>query len=290
MTSTLLQNSGSATEEHLPMAPSIGYFVTYYMRILVAAVKRTTATQEDLSGLLFMLSAPFLYLLGLKLVKSPVGLLYVENRETIRSFTYGFFKTQFFYLKALKTLLRESRFPVVVDVGANLGDFTLGIANAADKIVAVEPSKRNFQALEANIRANNLSNVVSVNVAATEDEGDVYLQGNASDMFVAEENEGERTKGMPLDIITEVNGIENVDVLKVDAQGHELSVLFGTHQLFLKKAIKLLIVEVHLKRGIQVEEVISFMDGYDYQLIHNDSYLFDQPHLYFAYQRNFDTA
>jgi len=253
-----------------------------YAEILLTAIKRVRAHRRDLSGLCFMFSAPFLYFLGVKRIRSPVGQLDVNDKETLRSFAYGFFKTHFFYKNSLRTLSGKSRFLVVVDVGANIGDFTLGMANVAEKIVAVEPGKENFRALEANLEINNVCNVVPVNAAANEKEEDLFLQGNASDMFVADEKRGQPVKGMPLDQILQTYGIGTVDVLKVDVQGHEMSVLLGMHQLLLKKAVKLLIIEAHLKRGVRIEDVVQFMDGYGYQLAHSDDYLFDQPHLYFV--------
>ena len=272
----------TSVNKYSSLGPSHGYLLKSYAKIILATLRRVSFTRKDLSGLLFMLYSPFLYFLGIKVVRSPLGVVYVANRETLRSFVYGFFKTYFFYLKDLKSLLGKLRFSVVVDVGANVGDFTLGVAGVAGKIVAVEPAKRNFRVLEENIRSNNFGNVVLVNAAATEREGGLYLQGNASDMFVVEGDEGESVKGLPLDVIAELHGIENVDVLKVDVQGHELSALRGMRRLLLKKAVKLLIIEVHIKRGVWVDDVVSIMERCGYRLIYIDNYLFNQPHIYFT--------
>ena len=272
----------SSVNKYSSLGPSHGYLLKSYAKIILATLRRFSFTRKDLSGLLFMLYSPFLYFLGIKVVRSPLGVVYVADRETLRSFAYGFFKTYFVYLKDLKSLLGKLRFSVVVDVGANVGDFTLGVAGVAGKIVAVEPAKRNFRVLEENIRSNNLGNVVLVNAAATGREGVLFLQGNASDMFVVEGDEGESVKGLPLDVIAELHGIENVDVLKVDVQGHELSALRGMRRLLLKKAVKLLIIEVHIKRGVWVDDVVSIMERCGYRLIYIDNYLFNQPHIYFT--------
>ncbi|MBS7281186.1 MAG: FkbM family methyltransferase [Candidatus Freyarchaeota archaeon] len=272
----------SSANEYLSLGPTHGYLLKSYVMILLAVIRRVSSTRKDLSGLLFMLYSPFLYLLGVKSIRSPLGFVYATDRETLRSFAYGFFKTHFFYLKDLEKLLGKLHFSVVVDVGANIGDFTLGAANTAEKIVAVEPAKRNFRMLEANVRANNLCNVVLVNAAATDNEKDIYLQGNASDMFVVEDEGGELVKGLPLDAIAELYGIENIEVLKVDVQGHEQSALLGIHNLLLKKAVKMFIIEVHIKRKVRVEDVVSFMEEHGYRLIYKDNYLFSQPHLYFT--------
>jgi predicted RNA binding protein YcfA (HicA-like mRNA interferase family) len=73
-----------------------------------------------------------------------------------------------------------------------------------------------------------------------------------------------------------------VDIIKIDTQGHEMKVLKGMHQMLLNEAIKLVIVEVHIKRGVKPVEIIKFMKNYGYKLMYYDGYLFDQPHLYFC--------
>lgn len=87
---------------------------------------------------------------------------------------------------------------------------------------------------------------------------------------------------MTFDRLAQKLGISNVDIIKKDTQGHEMKVLKGMHQMLLNKAIKLVIVEVHIKRGVKQVEIIKFMKNYGYKLIEYDKYLFDQPHLYFC--------
>ena len=262
-----------------------GYLVRVYGTILFNALKQARLSRKDFSALWFMFVAPVFYVLDIRVVKSPFGVLHIADRETLRSFVYGFFKTYFYYVKDLKALSGELRFPVIVDVGANIGDFTLGTAQIADKIIAVEPGKQNFRALKANLKANDIENVLALNVAVTDTNKTVFLQGNTSDMFVTAENSGEAVDGLTVDQIVQEHLIGDVDVVKLDVQGHELPVLLGMRQLFLKKSVKLLIVEVHLKRGVKTNDVISLMHRYGYTVIREDNYLFEQPHLYFAPQQ-----
>ena len=252
--------------------------------MLLFALKRTCVTREDLLSWFFMLSAPLLYVLGFKgELRTPVGRLLVANRAILRSFVYGFFKTHFAYMHELRALLpMDSFFLVVVDVGANIGDFTLAMRNLAGRIVAVEPAEENFSALTANLRVNNVNNVVPVKLAAHDREEEVFLQGESSDMYVARGKKGQSVRGMPLDLIFRRLGIRSADLVKIDVQGHERLVLSGMHGLLKGKSVKFLIVEVHLKRGVSVDVVVSFMQAHGYRLIHKDAYLFDQPHLYFT--------
>lgn len=231
-----------------------------------------------------MLSAPWLYSLGFKgELRTPVGRLLVTDSGILRSFAYGFFKTHFVYLYELKALLpRNSFFPVIADVGANIGDFTLAMTNLAGKIVAVEPAQENFLALNANLRINHVNNAVLVRLAAHDREENVSLQGESSNTYVTKEKNGLSVKGMPLDLVIRRLGIRTVDLMKIDVQGHEEFVLSGMHSLLQGKFVKFLVVEVHLKRDVSVDDIVSFMEAYEYCLVHKDTYLFEQPHLYFA--------
>lgn len=260
-----------------------GYLLKIYVTMLLFALRRTRATWKDLFSWLFMLSAPLLYILGFKgELRTPVGRLLITDRAILRSFAYGFFKTHFAYLHELKVLWPRNSFRVIVDVGANIGDFTLATRNIAVKIAAVEPAEENFLALSANLRINHVNNVVPIRVAAHDREEDVSLQGGSSDTYVVRGMKGRAVRGMPLDLIIRRLGIKSVDLMKIDVQGHERFVLSGMHRLLKGKFVKLLIVEAHLKRGVSVDGIASLMETYGYCLIHKDTYLFDQPHLYFA--------
>lgn len=261
-----------------------GYLLKAYVTMLLFALKRTRVTREDLFSWFFMLSAPLLYVLGFKgELRTPVGRLFVANLVILRSFVYGFFKTHFAYMHELRALLpMDSFFPVVVDVGANIGDFTLAIRNLAGRIVAVEPEEENFSALSVNLRINNINNVVPIRLAAHDREEEVFLQGESSNMYVSQGKKGQSVRGMPLDLIIRRLGIGSIDLLKIDVQGHERSVFSGMRDLLEGKLVKFLIAEVHLKRGISVDDIVSLMETHGYRLVHIDAYLFDQPHLYFA--------
>ncbi|MFB0559695.1 MAG: FkbM family methyltransferase [Candidatus Lokiarchaeia archaeon] len=177
---------------------------------------------------------------------------------------------------------RNSFFPVIVDVGANMGDFTLAMTNLAGKIVAVEPAEENFLALSANLQINHANNVIPIRAAAHDREEEVFLQGKSSNMYVVQGKKGQSVKGIPLDLIIRGLGIQSVDIMKIDVQGHERAVLSGIRGLLEGKFVKLLIVEVHLKRSATVSDIVSLMKDYGYHLIHKDAYFSTQPHLYFA--------
>ena len=260
------------------------YFLMQYINMIMFALGRVKINKEYLTSMLFLVIAPFYYLIGFKgVLNTPIGRIFIKDIITLRSFTYGFLKTQFSYLHMIKAFFPDTLFyPIIVDVGANIGDFTLGVKDIAGKIIAIEPGKENFQALYKNIKINQLHNVLSLRYAIHDCEDDIYLDGNTSDMHIVRDKTGEQVKGMPLDLIVKNMDIESIDILKIDVQGHERAVLIGANKIFEEKLVKLLIIEVHIHRNVYVEDIISLMKAKGYSLFYKDKYfLAHQPHLYF---------
>ena len=65
---------------------------------------------------------------------------------------------------------------VCVDVGANIGYYTLLMAKRVKKVYAFEPDKKCFEILKKNVEENNLKNVVLINKAASDKEGEKFFE------------------------------------------------------------------------------------------------------------------
>ena len=138
---------------------------------------------------------------------------------------------------------------VAVDVGANLGYFTCLAAKSVGPrgvVHAVEPAPANVEALERNIRLNELDNVVVHPVAAAEVVGVRTLRLTAKidhhglydhpdSPTVAEA----RISTAPLDALVDVP----VKLIKVDVEGAEVEVLQGMAGLLRRSPGATVIVE-----------------------------------------------
>ena len=60
---------------------------------------------------------------------------------------------------------------VVIDIGANIGAFTIYAAQTAKHVIAIEASKDNFKRLTTNIDLNGLSNVSATHACAASQPG-----------------------------------------------------------------------------------------------------------------------
>lgn len=149
-------------------------------------------------------------------------------------------------------LLRGFNAPVVVDVGANIGLFTVPVASligaVGGKLIAFEPQRIVFQQLCANVFANRLDCVWAYNQAVGDHLGAVelpkidYSKAKNIGAFSLDENlqrlrgleEGldrSRTERIELTTLDAIPIDGPVRLLKIDVEGMELKVLRGAKQL-----------------------------------------------------------
>ena len=129
--------------------------------------------------------------------------------------------------------------PVVVDVGSYIGDFALYCAHELGaRVVAYEPTAENFVMLQKNLALNPhlTGRVTAVNrgVASTPElVANVQVLGrevHVSSDWYADDPAAEK-RSFPCDTLTEVldkNGLDRVDLLKVDCEGGEYDIFPAT--------------------------------------------------------------
>ncbi len=142
---------------------------------------------------------------------------------------------------------------VAVDVGANIGYYTILLADKVGKngkVYAFEPDKTNFEILVKNIKANNLKNVVAVNAAVGSKNGKDYLYKSRENFgdhklfkptlpslnppkAVAFRRAGER-EVIKLIKLDDFLANTKIDLMKIDTQGWEPEVIEGAKELIKK--------------------------------------------------------
>jgi FkbM family methyltransferase len=125
----------------------------------------------------------------------------------------------------------------VIDVGANIGCFTLLAARAVGptgRVFAVEPNSATFRQLQHNISINGLRNVTAVRAAIGGSVGRVSLHSSSISLFcstyksvndVTISGEVEQVQMTTLLQFMEENGIAHCDYLKLDCEGSEYDIL-----------------------------------------------------------------
>jgi FkbM family methyltransferase len=139
---------------------------------------------------------------------------------------------------------------VVMDVGANVGEFSVAIADKAKFVVAVEPDIKAFECLKRN--TEKYKNVICTRSAAGDRNGigEFYSSPTRSDSSLIEptakwvDKMSVSIKTLPT-ILSE-HGIECVDFLKIDAEGFEPEVLLGAKSIL--RRIKKVAIDVSPER------------------------------------------
>ena len=168
----------------------------------------------------------------------------------------------------------------VIDVGANLGYFTLlpaALVGKEGKVLAVEAVAGTYNRLQQNIQASGYQQVIAVNVAASEQPGtlsfNVYeddpFSGNSS-MSVRPDKTVQRTETVEattLKKLIETHQI-NPKLIKIDVEGADWLVLKGLGD-YLVNHSPVLSVEYNVEAcrglGYHPSAIITWMETYGYQ-------------------------
>ena len=185
---------------------------------------------------------------------------------------------------ALKILMDKPD-GLVLDIGANLGTFCVPLARKIPqlKFHAFEPQRIIYYQLCANTIINSLGNVYTYEAGLSNQEADIELEvpdyateGNIGAFSIDEEvrkNEYEcQTKGskekmilMTLDSV----GFENVRLLKIDVEGHELEVLKGGIETIKANNYPPIIFEAWTWKPWYQEKrkaVFDYLEGHGYKI------------------------
>jgi FkbM family methyltransferase len=170
---------------------------------------------------------------------------------------------------------------VVVDVGANIGLYTLPMSRAvgaSGKVISFEPDPRNAEILRSNIAHNRCTNVIVMPCAL----GD---QNKEMDLYQVEENRGHlsfadlghtgRSVKVPMrrgeEVFLEL-GVDRPNLIKIDVEGAEPLVIsgLGTRSRYLQfEFVPQQMRALELDPAAMLDELISC--GYELSLIDRDT-------------------
>jgi FkbM family methyltransferase len=144
---------------------------------------------------------------------------------------------------------------LIFDVGANDGSTAMAaLRNFPEaRVVSFEPHPTTFAALNARIAGNLRHRSVNMALGAEAGEAEMFVYDESKvnsltpDARYAKrygkEGHSIRVTTTTMDRFCEENGIENVDVLKIDTEGFDLVVLEGCRSMMERGAVKFIFVE-----------------------------------------------
>lgn len=163
----------------------------------------------------------------------------LEYRLNLLANTYGvnYFKKVF-----------EKKIPVVIDIGANIGEFSIYCAKRNSKVFSIEHDKTVFPILKLNLEKFYPGSMLSFNMSISNKTGNQNifygtLTGSTTliepvekkdfnkkmeiNKFSPEDKVWDETKSITLDDFIDNNKIEFIDLIKCDAEGAEPEVIEG---------------------------------------------------------------
>jgi len=173
-------------------------------------------------------------------------------RELVRTFVVQ----QYGYDSIVEPKLGD----IVFDIGAYVGDTALWFSKAVGpqgKVYAFEPEPSNFAKLKANLERNKVTNVIPLQLALSENEGEMRVSSGAGSSVKTQAGTGKSVKVTTIDNFVEANTLPRVDFIKMDVEGHELKVLEGAHETIKTFKPSLALSAYH--RGDDLIELTKFL-------------------------------
>jgi FkbM family methyltransferase len=154
----------------------------------------------------------------------------------------------------------------VIDVGANIGDYTRRLSELVGpngRVFAFEPVPETFEILAANVASVPLRNITLFNAAASDRAASFGMSvpilssglRNYYTAAISEQASDLAVFGYPLDAI---RAETRIALVKIDAEGHEHSVLLGMRGI-MERDHPILIVEC------PTPETLALVAGFGYQ-------------------------
>lgn len=155
----------------------------------------------------------------------------------VHLFINGYYEPQ--EIKFINKEIKLNKHKVFLDIGANIGLFSLDIASNNPDVFtyAIEASPRVFYYLTKNINQNKLTNIEPVQTVLNDTElaeinfysnEIAFGTGSLSPVFT---KDAEVVSSTTIDLFLTSKNIEHIDIIKIDVEGYELQVFKGGSKL-----------------------------------------------------------
>jgi len=162
-----------------------------------------------------------------------------------------------------------------IDIGANIGYFSLYAASRSIGVYAFEPSPREAERLRRNVALNRFTSVTvfEQGISRTKEVlplhlGMDYNPGQNSVLEVSASSESVACSFAPLHTFLSPEQLKDVGLVKIDVEGFELSVLQGMEEVIPHLTCPV-VVEItpafFAKAGHTAQDVYDFMQSHGYR-------------------------
>ncbi len=160
-----------------------------------------------------------------------------------------------------------------IDVGANMGYYTIWFSKFSKNIYSFEPDLLNYDRLQANIKINSLKDSVKTfDVAVAEKDGSLFFTQDLdirNHILLNDKHQGVKVSCRRLDSILLENKIIDISYLKIDVEGFELDVLKGLGDYFINYKVDIIQIEINIamkNSAYSLNEFLLFISSNKYKL------------------------
>jgi FkbM family methyltransferase len=182
-----------------------------------------------------------------------------------------FYEKEIFNIIINDLYSNEDKEIVFIDVGANIGRYSLFLAKKFPKlkVIAIEPDPDAYSALTKGVKVNGLANVIAMNIAISDVNGvtTLFKKYDASLSSIVDSTNTIKTTKVTtkrLDDVVKELGLGRVDWVKIDVEGAELHVLRGFRGGIARFRPKIIIEVKEFNR----EGVLNFFRELNYECKH----------------------
>ena len=160
-----------------------------------------------------------------------------------------------------------------IDLGANTGLYTLTLAMAGSRVIAIEPNPKTIARLNFNVSINDFSNRVTIIPFGVGEKGEFEListgdLGSATlSQKVSSKNESVTVSVFPLLELLVENKVEKLDGIKIDIEGMEDRALLPFFRLAPPALWPRCLVIEHCNRQLWKHDVIQSMRKNGYKTV-----------------------
>lgn len=187
----------------------------------------------------------------------------------------------------VKSYLDEKNSPIVLDVGANIGNYSLNLFKIApnSRVYAFEPHPVTYAKLTENMKGFSSGIFKSYNLGVGQEDGEFelfdYVDNSGSEHaslykeVISDLHKGEvvscKVRVISLEDFLINESIKEVDLLKIDTEGNEYRVLLGVGSFLTEKKIKAIHIEfneMNIVSGVTFKNFWDLLTDYNiYRLL-----------------------
>lgn len=155
-----------------------------------------------------------------------------------------------------KNMLKNS---IVVDIGANIGSFSIYSALHGATVYAVEPEPHNLQALIKNVELNNMTDKIHIIDCGISDYNGIAIIDNGGGSSTIKDGlDGSEIKILSFDSFLEKYSLQFIDILKIDIEGSEKELILGASRESMNKC-KYITMEFDIRIGNYLGDIVQKM-------------------------------